>query len=121
MGRQEELGAEWSTLAEEVLTGMKEWRLAHPEATFGETEQALDERLNRLRARMLADAAKASAAAAWEERGEEERPVCPACGEALQSRGQRPRRLQTQGGREVLIERTYGVCPACGVGVFPPG
>lgn len=119
--REEERGEEWAALSEEVLTGMKEWRLAHPKATFRQIEEALDERLNRLRARMLSDAAQASAARAWEERREEERPVCSVCGSPLQSRGKHARRLQTQGGNEVRIERTYGVCPVCGVGVFPPG
>src|SRR5438034_1007763 len=43
----------WWPLAQEVLTGMKEWRLQHPTATFSEIEAALDARLGRLRARML--------------------------------------------------------------------
>ena len=29
-----ETEADWRRLAEEVATGMKEWRLAHPKATF---------------------------------------------------------------------------------------
>ena len=44
---------QWRTLNEEVITGMKEWRLQHPRATLTEIEAALDERLARLRARML--------------------------------------------------------------------
>ena len=51
---------QWRTLNEEVITGMKEWRLQHPRATLTEIEAALDERLARLRARMLEDAALAS-------------------------------------------------------------
>src|SRR5881398_1079049 len=54
----------WWPLAQEVLTGMKEWRLQHPTATFSEIEAALDARLGRLRARMLEDTALASAVAA---------------------------------------------------------
>ncbi len=56
------LEASWRELMEEVMTGMKEWRLAHPKATFKEIEAALDERLAKVRARMLQDAALASAA-----------------------------------------------------------
>ena len=58
----------WRALSDEVLTGMKEWRLQHPRATLSEIEAALDERLARLRARMLEDAALASAAADWSTR-----------------------------------------------------
>ena len=53
--RIEDLDARWHELAEDVMTGMKEWRLQHPKATFREIEAALDERLARLRARMLED------------------------------------------------------------------
>ena len=41
---------------------MKEWRLQHPTATLSEIEDALDERLSGMRARMLEDLALASAA-----------------------------------------------------------
>ena len=41
------------TLSDEILSGMHEWRLQHPNATLTEIEQALDERWYRLRARML--------------------------------------------------------------------
>mgnify|MGYP001073402119 CR=1 FL=1 len=110
---------EWEKLAEEVLSGMKEWRIQHPRATWKEIEEALDQRLNRMRARMLEDMALASEAARLEEEGA--RSCCPQCGEPLVSRGTRKRRLQTNGGEEVVLERSYGVCPKCGVGIFPPG
>ena len=51
--RIEDLDARWQAVSEEVLTGMKDWRVQHPKATFREIEAALDERLARLRARML--------------------------------------------------------------------
>ena len=54
---------EWEQQAEEVLSGMKEWRIQHPRVTLNEMETALDERLNRMRARMLEDMALASRAA----------------------------------------------------------
>src|SRR5260370_34651830 len=89
----------WWPLAQEVLTGMKEWRLQHPTATLSAIEAALDARLGRLRARMLADAALASAAATWSQESDHSRPPCPACGAPLQSRGEASRDLQTQAGR----------------------
>jgi len=29
--------------------------------------------------------------------------------------------MQATMGREIELERTYGTCPKCGSGVFPPG
>ena len=54
---------QWSRDAASVWTGMADWRAAHPKATFSEIEAALDERLNQMRARVLADLAMASTAA----------------------------------------------------------
>ncbi len=117
---REQFDRRWWSLAQEVLTGMKEWRLQHPTATFSEIEAALDERLGRLRARMLEDAALASAATTWSPAGDEPRPPCPACGAPLQSRGEQTRQLQTQAGQAISLTRSYGTCPACGAGLFPP-
>ena len=111
----------WHALSDEVLTGMKEWRLQHPRATLSEIEAALDERLARLRARMLEDAALASAAADWDAARGETAPVCPQCGASLKARGGHPRQLQTHGGQSLTLQREYGVCPVCQTGIFPPG
>src|SRR5947209_4081864 len=110
----------WWPLAQAVLTGMKQWRLQHPTAPFTEIEAALDERMGQLRARMLEDVALASTAATWSQESGLARPACPACGTPLQSRGQATRHLQTQAGQEVVLRRSYGTCPACGTGLFPP-
>jgi hypothetical protein len=34
------------------------------------------------------------------------------------ARGEQTRYLQTTGGEAVKLTRTYGTCPACGVGFF---
>jgi YgiT-type zinc finger domain-containing protein len=117
----QEIDQNWQELSEEVLVGMKDWRVQHPKATFQEIEEALDERLGRLRARMLEDVALASPASDWKEAEAEERPKCPLCGEGLMARGKKTRRLHTQGGQEVVLTRSYGVCPRCESGLFPPG
>lgn len=111
----------WRELSEQVISGMRDWREGHPRATFREIETELDERLSRLRAKMLQDTALASNQADWSERPKAQRPTCPECGTPLVSRGKRTRHLQTDGGRDVALERTYGTCPKCGGGVFPPG
>lgn len=114
------LGSRWEQLAQEVITGMREWRQAHPRATLTQMEQALDERLARVRARMLEDMALASSAADWSTQSEDRRPLCQDCGMGLQRRGKRRRRLQTQGGQQITLERQYATCPGCGRGFFPP-
>ena len=111
----------WSVAAESVWTGMADWRAAHPKATFSEIEAALDERLDRVRARVLADLALASAAADLQAASAEERPRCERCGVMLQARGQSERGVVTQGGVAVPLRRSYATCPQCGDGSFPPG
>jgi hypothetical protein len=100
---------------------MADWRTAHPKATFSEIEAALDERLNQVRARVLADLALASAAADVSGASAEERARCAGCGGVLQARGASDRTLLTHGGAEVRLRRTYAACPGCGDGTFPPG
>jgi len=112
--------ARWRALGEEVLSGMKEWRLQHPRAALSEMEAALDERLDRQRAQMLEDMALASEVAHLSQEPREERPTCPQCGTPPGSRGQEERHLQTMGGQEITLKRSYGVCPTCKVGFFPP-
>jgi hypothetical protein len=116
----EDLDARWHKLADEVMTGMKEGRMQHPKATFREIETALDERLGRLRGRMLEDAALVSRVAEWEAKGVD-RPVCPECGTPLEPRGKEGRELTTQYDQRIHLERGYGVCPQCQTGLFPPG
>jgi hypothetical protein len=124
MGRRKRLeGAaqRWAGDAESVWTGLAEWRAVHSKATFDEIEAALDERLNQVRARVLADLALASAAAEVAGESSEERPRCARCGRQLQARGASDRTLLTQGGAEVRLRRSYAACPRCGDGDFPPG
>lgn len=114
-------GSEWEALAEEVFTGFREWRMQHPRATFKEIETALDERLARVRARLLADAALASAAADLGAVAQAERPVCPDCGGRLVLAGQEARTLTTTYEQQLRLVRSATECTACGRRVFPPG
>ena len=118
--RFEDLDAHWHALSDEVITGMKEWRIQHPRATFQEIETALDERLARLRARMLQDAALASRAANLSAASEQERPTCPQCGTTMEPRGQPSRELLTNHDQTLELKRSYAVCPKCQLGFFPP-
>ena len=110
----------WNELAENVMTGMAEWRVQHPRAPLRAIEAALDERLARMRARMLEDLALASSAADWDQAPEHEHPVCPQCGQRLERESKHIRHIQTQGGQDLALERRYGTCLVCSAGLFPP-
>ena len=114
----EELQERWKAQGEDIFASVAQWRAAHPHATLAEIEHAVDEQMNRLRARMIEQAAQASAAA---ENEASQGLVCEQCGQALHSRGRARRRWQTHGGHQVEVERTYVSCPHCGSGFFPPG
>ena len=116
----EETEARWQQLTEEVMTGMKEWRLAHPKATFKEIETALDERLAKVRARMLQDVALASRAADLRGKSEKDRVGCPQCGHSLEHQGEERRKLTTHYNQTIELNRSYALCPICGTRVFPP-
>jgi YgiT-type zinc finger domain-containing protein len=109
----------WMQATTELTTAMAAWRLAHPKATLRQIEEELDTRLMPLRARMVEDMALASAATDWQEPTTPP-PVCPDCGQTLVQRSRDTRILQTHGGQDLTLQRGYGVCPACGVGLFPP-
>lgn len=115
---KEDFDQRWQQLSDEVMSGMKEWRLKHPRAKLSEIEQALDERLGKMRARMLEDVVQASAAAALNDE-DGQRLKCPQCGRELAARGERSRRLQTHQRQRVEFERVYGQCPQCGAFFSP--
>ena len=102
----------------EVISGMKEWRQKHPKATLREIESEVNERIARMRAKLLEEIVGASEGGDWEEG---EGPKCPKCGKEMVKRGKEKRRIETGEGKGIEIERQYASCPACGVGFFPPG
>jgi hypothetical protein len=109
-------------LSQQVGVEMARWRAEHPRATWREIEAALDERWRAVRAPLLKAAAEASAAADLREAAATGEPVeCSECGRALRERGRRTRQVTTEGQHVITLERSYGVCPACETGHFPPG
>ncbi len=118
---RDDFDAQWHVLANEVMRGLKDWRVQHPTATLREIEQVLDARLGQMRARLMNDIALASTAADVTTAQEQDRPRCPTCAGPLQARGQQQRTLTTQHDQPVPLRRTYTYCPTCQVGLFPPG
>lgn len=116
---QEGNDQQWQQRSQQVAQAMQEWRRTHPQATLAEIEWAVDEQMNRLRARMIEELAQTHSP---EQAAGQKQPVtCPQCGKRMQARGKRQRRLQTQGGQEVTLSRDYQSCPHCGYSFFPPG
>ena len=101
--------------------GISQWRKAHPKATWAEIEAAIDEQINQVRAQLIEDVVQMGESEEWSQNPEEERPRCATCGKPLWARGEQTRWIQTNGGEAIKLTRTYGTCPVCGVGFFPPG
>jgi hypothetical protein len=109
--------APWAHVVEEVVTGMRDWRSAHPTATFADLEVAVEERLGVLRARLLEEAALAYDAAA----DAADAPLCVLCGAPLAVRDTPARTLRITGDQRVHLTGPYLTCTGCGRGLFPPG
>jgi hypothetical protein len=92
---------------------VRQWRAAHPQATFAEIEAVLDQELRAARAQLLASVTTPP--------GETPAPRCPQCGTPMQWRGTHTRTLRTDGDAAVPLDRSYAACPTCGHGLFPPG
>lgn len=108
----------WHEQGAKVFREMEVWRQAHARATFAEIEAAVEERLSTLRAELIEQEIAMKAAA--EATDGSERPRCPTCGQPTEA-WMRERRVTVQGNCPVQLRRRYVVCPACGVGHFPPG
>ena len=115
--KKEEPEKQWRKLSEEVIEGTSAWRKKHPKATMREIEEEIDKRMSEMRARMITDTALNSVSTEW--KAGENAAVCPTCGVALKQKGKKKRKLETREGREIELEREYGVCPKCGQGIFP--
>src|SRR5947209_10843299 len=93
---QEDKKAQWEQVAREVLSGMKEWRSQHPQATFAEIEDEIEDQLAKMRAMMLQDVVH------WKEAAEAQPQMrCNACGGELQEKGKHVRHLTTQGNQQI--------------------
>jgi hypothetical protein len=101
------------------VLGMTQWRQQHPKASLREIEEAVDERINQLRAQLIEDVVLMGQTQAWTQQPQGERPRCATCDQPLSMRGEQTRFLQTTGGEAIKLRRPYGTCPQCGEGFFP--
>jgi len=107
-------------VSEEILREMTAWNTSHPKATFLEIEVKARELVSRLEAQLIQESALARETEVGSKPEERERPTCPQCQVPLLRRGKRTRQLQGPAGRAIELKRTYGTCPTCGTGFFPP-
>lgn len=108
-------------MSTQILMDIKEWRRAHPRATYVEIEDEVHKRMMQLEAQLIQEAALESPSREWGRGSEADAAQCPKCAVPLQARGKQKRTLQGNGGESVTLSRTYGTCPKCGEGLFPPG
>ena len=112
-GLDEEFEARWHREAEAVMSGMKEWRLQYPKATFREIEAAVDEKLSGMRARLLEDLALASRAADLQDKQAGEQPHCPSlrasAGEPGQAGSHHPHPWRRRGALEARLRALPGL------------
>ena len=113
--------SDWSQAAEGVMLEIKNWREEHPRATLTEIETAVDGLWAKARAWILQDVALASEAKNINLESGDSCSRCSECGGQLESRGEKVRKLSTSHDQRIELRRSYGVCPACGTGIFPPG
>src|SRR5712691_5143464 len=117
----EQLIQGWNQVSDEVARELACWRAEHSRATLAEIEQVVQEALSRLQARYLTDLSHASDAADLTRSAADERPCCPGCGGALKPSGRAERQVLTpRQATPLRLERSYGVCSACGSEAFSP-
>ena len=66
----------WLQKSQEILSDIKEWRRAHPKATFVEIEDEVHKRMMQLEAQVLQEAAQESSSREWGGAPSEEQPRC---------------------------------------------
>ncbi len=114
-----------SPSTDEIVQRLREWRQAHPQATFDEIDEEVSRQFAGLQAQVVAALSQPEHVGADETRASGDDPPdpprCPQCQSAMQHRGQRRRRVPTRQGQDVVLQRASYVCPACGAGHFPPG
>lgn len=107
-------------LSEELLADMNQWQASHPKATFAELEHAIHERMSRLEAQALQEAALARTARDWTQAPERDHPRCPACGTPLLARGHPVRHEAATGRARRDAAQKLRHLPHLWDRVFPP-
>src|SRR5436305_3811596 len=92
-------------MSTQILMDLKEWRRAHPKATFVEIEDEVHKRMMQLEAQVLQEAAQESSSREWGATPDQEHPRCATCALPLQARGKHKHTLQGNGGQSISLHR----------------
>jgi hypothetical protein len=106
--------AEFGAAAEGMYVRLRQWRAAHPQASFDEIGEQVRQERQRLMAKLMGELA------AQPEESGTEREVCAGCGEVMAPKGKRGRGVSHLEG-DVRLVREYHHCDECQRGLFPPG
>ena len=109
--------AQWEQLAEEVMSGMKEWRLQHPRQACVRSSGA-GRAFGKNAGTYVQDAVLAQCGGYQGGTGGRTASVRE-CGGELAERTQAVRHLVTQHNQTLEFERSYGVCPHAEQAFFP--
>lgn len=97
---QENLLPNWQYRSQDALQVLQVWQAAHPRAILAEIERAVNEQMNRLRARMVEEVAQVYLA--------EQGRRCPHCEGRVQACGQHWRTLYAHGGQQATLRAVSG-------------
>lgn len=92
---------------------LRQWRAAHPEASFDEIGEQVTRERKALMAQLVGELA------AQPEEGGVASAECAGCGQGMTPKGKRRRGVSHLEG-EVRLEREYVYCDECQRGLFPP-
>jgi molybdopterin converting factor small subunit len=109
--------AKFLAAADEAYEELEAWYDANSEATFGEIEEETRKKRRELMGRAL-EILVNGRDTGYQVEGAE----CAKCGQLMEYKGERFKRMVYSLEGDVPLERAYYVCPECkGETIFPPG
>lgn len=111
---REQMKQELERKASEVIEALLEWNERHEAPDMTQIEEIV------LTLRDEIGLEFASELIASQEKTEPVIERCPRCGREMRQKGKKPKLIESRLG-ELVLEREYYYCVACGAGFFPPG
>jgi uncharacterized protein with PIN domain len=112
---REQMTAELMAAAKQAIDELMAWE----EGTTAPNLTQIEEKVLEVRQRLSEEMAEIVIEAQLV-REPYEAPVCVRCGEVMQAKGSKGKRVVSRVGT-LAIERNHYYCPGCESGVFPPG
>ncbi len=100
--------------SKEIIEKLLDWNETHPSPTLTQIEEVVLELREALGLEFV------SGILAGQEKGLPVVEKCKVCGQEMRQKGRKRKAVESRVG-EVVLERGYYYCEACGAGIFPPG